>query len=53
MALADRIFVLNAGTLAESGTHSQLMAVRGLYHRLFELQSVARDAHSAQAAEAP
>ena len=53
VALADRIFVLNAGTLAESGTHSQLMAVRGLYHRLFELQSVARDAHSAQAAEAP
>jgi|CXWL01.1.fsa_nt_gi subfamily B ATP-binding cassette protein MsbA len=53
VAPADRIFVLNAGTLAESGTHSQLMAARGLYHRLFELQSAARDAGSAQPAEAP
>jgi subfamily B ATP-binding cassette protein MsbA len=40
---ADRIFVLSGGALAESGTHKELMANRGLYRRLFELQSVARD----------
>jgi subfamily B ATP-binding cassette protein MsbA len=48
VAPADRIHVLNAGGLAESGTHAELMAAKGLYRRLFELQSVARDS-----AEAP
>lgn len=48
VAPADKIFVLNAGSLAESGTHAELMAARGLYRRLFELQSAARDS-----AEAP
>lgn len=48
VAPADKIFVLNNGGLAESGTHAELMANRGLYRRLFELQSVARDS-----AEAP
>ncbi len=48
VAPADRIHVLNGGALAESGTHAELMAARGLYRRLFELQSVARDS-----AEAP
>ncbi|HVA40640.1 MAG TPA: ABC transporter ATP-binding protein [Candidatus Binataceae bacterium] len=35
---ADRILVLSQGTLRESGTHAELLARRGLYHRLFELQ---------------
>jgi len=48
VAPADQIYVLNAGALAESGTHAELMAGKGLYRRLFELQSVARD--SAEAA---
>jgi subfamily B ATP-binding cassette protein MsbA len=48
VAPSDKIFVLNAGGLAESGTHGELMSSRGLYRRLFELQSVARDS-----AEAP
>ncbi len=48
VAPSDRIYVLNAGALAESGTHPELMAAGGLYRRLFELQSVARDS-----AEAP
>ncbi len=48
VAPSDRIFVLNSGSLAESGTHGELMATRGLYRRLFELQSAARDS-----AEAP
>ena len=43
VAHADRIFVLNAGSLTESGTHAELMAARGLYRRLFELQGVTRD----------
>ncbi len=35
---ADRIMVLSHGELRESGTHQELLAYRGLYYRLFELQ---------------
>ncbi len=35
---ADRIHVLHHGELVESGTHRALMAERGLYHRLYQLQ---------------
>ncbi len=35
---ADRILVLNAGTVAESGTHAQLLAHGGLYAQLPRLQ---------------
>ena len=38
---ADRIMVLSGGVLRESGTHSELLAQRGLYYRLFELQYAA------------
>lgn len=31
---ADRILVLDQGVIAESGTHEQLLAVKGLYHML-------------------
>ncbi|MEK7232586.1 MAG: ABC transporter ATP-binding protein [Elusimicrobiota bacterium] len=48
VAPADRIFVMNSGSLVESGTHMELMAARGLYRRLFELQNATRDS-----AEAP
>ncbi|MEC4806035.1 MAG: ABC transporter ATP-binding protein [Jaaginema sp. PMC 1079.18] len=37
--LADRIFVLDNGTIAESGTHSQLIQHQGIYARLFETQA--------------
>lgn len=47
VAPAHRIHVLNGGSLAESGTHAELMERRGLYRRLFELQSVARDSTEA------
>ncbi|PIR19216.1 MAG: hypothetical protein COV48_03210 [Elusimicrobia bacterium CG11_big_fil_rev_8_21_14_0_20_64_6] len=47
VAPADRIHVLNNGALAESGTHTELMARQGLYQRLFELQSAARDSAEA------
>jgi len=34
----DRILVLHKGHLRESGTHQELLALRGIYYRLFELQ---------------
>ena len=39
---ADRILVLHAGELRESGTHAELLAQRGLYYRLYQLQYAAR-----------
>ena len=36
---ADRIHVMRAGAIAESGTHDELMAARGLYAELFEFQA--------------
>ncbi len=38
MPRVDRILVLNAGRLAESGSHAELWAKKGLYRRLYELQ---------------
>ncbi len=35
---ADRIMVLAGGVMRESGTHDELLELRGLYYRLFELQ---------------
>jgi ATP-binding cassette subfamily B protein len=37
--LADRILVLENGTLLESGTHSQLLTADGRYAELFHLQA--------------
>jgi ATP-binding cassette subfamily B protein len=34
----DRILVLHKGELREAGTHQELLAKRGLYHRLYQLQ---------------
>ena len=34
----DRILVMHKGQLRESGTHQELLAVRGIYHRLYQLQ---------------
>jgi ATP-binding cassette subfamily B protein len=34
----DHILVLHKGELRESGTHQELLAQRGIYHRLYQLQ---------------
>ena len=36
---ADMIYVLSGGQIAEQGTHQELMAAEGEYHRLFTLQA--------------
>jgi len=35
---ADRILVMDAGRIAESGSHQELLARDGIYRRLYELQ---------------
>jgi ATP-binding cassette, subfamily B, bacterial len=36
---ADRIFVLDAGRICEQGTHQELLALQGLYRKLWDKQS--------------
>ena len=45
----DQILVFHKGELREAGTHQQLLARRGLYHTLYQLQY--RDQERAAAAE--
>jgi ABC-type multidrug transport system fused ATPase/permease subunit len=40
----DRILVLHHGELREEGTHEELLARRGLYWRLYQLQYAAQEA---------
>ncbi len=39
--LADRIFVIEHGSISESGSHSELMALDGRYAELFNMQAEA------------
>jgi ATP-binding cassette subfamily B protein len=59
----DKILVLHKGVVREAGTHQELLAARGIYFKLFELQYkservdltalAAGDATGASAAPAP
>ena len=40
---ADRILVMHKGRLRESGTHQQLLAARGIYWKLYQLQCQDQD----------
>jgi ATP-binding cassette subfamily B protein len=35
---ADKLIVIEGGKVAESGTHEELMAAEGVYHKLYGLQ---------------
>ncbi|MCH2231856.1 MAG: ABC transporter ATP-binding protein/permease [Crocinitomicaceae bacterium] len=37
---ADNIIVLSKGTIQEQGTHNELMAKKGIYHKLSSLQGI-------------
>ena len=37
--LSDNIFVLDGGTVSESGSHAELMASGGKYSKMFTLQA--------------
>jgi ATP-binding cassette subfamily B protein len=50
---AERIMVMHAGELRESGTHAELLQRRGLYFRLYQLQYAARGAVPAAAPTQP
>jgi ATP-binding cassette, subfamily B, multidrug efflux pump len=41
---ADRILVMHKGRLRESGTHQELLALRGIYWKLYQLQYKDQDA---------
>jgi ABC-type multidrug transport system fused ATPase/permease subunit len=45
----DKILVLHKGRLRESGTHQELLAARGIYYRLFQLQYKSRERSSTAA----
>jgi ATP-binding cassette subfamily B protein len=51
VSMADLIVVLDDGAVAEAGSHQELMALKGQYAELFELQSRAYAPSAGQAAE--
>lgn len=46
----DRIIVLHKGRVVEMGTHRDLLAQRGVYHRLYELQYRAHETETSMKA---
>ncbi len=42
---ADRILVFHKGRLREQGAHQELLAVRGIYYRLYQLQYKEQELH--------
>ena len=51
----DKILVFHKGKLREAGSHQRLLAMRGIYYKLFQLQYKGRDADasSTEAAAVP
>jgi ATP-binding cassette subfamily B protein len=47
----DKILVLHKGVLREMGTHQELLAARGIYYKLFELQYAQREPEQETLAE--
>ena len=45
---ADRILVMHKGRLRESGTHQELLALRGIYWKLYQLQYKDQELRQAQ-----
>ncbi len=45
---ADRILVMHKGRLRESGTHQELLALRGIYYKLYQLQYRDQEVEQAQ-----
>jgi ATP-binding cassette subfamily B protein len=39
VSLADRIFVLDKGSIIETGNHADLMEKKGIYHSMYTKQS--------------
>jgi ATP-binding cassette subfamily B protein len=50
---ADRIIVMHKGKLREIGTHQELLAVRGIYWKLYQLQYKDQESGGARLAELP
>ena len=48
---ADRIFVLENGRLADSGTHEELIGREGLYSRIWNIQNMLEDDFEAEAVD--
>ncbi len=49
----DRIMVFHHGELREAGTHNELLQIRGLYWRLYQLQYVEEKIHNSAAPNVP
>src|SRR5215813_7952611 len=50
---ADRILVFHKGRLREQGAHQELLALRGIYYRLYQLQYKEQELHVPPAGSAP
>ncbi len=50
---ADRIIVMHKGKLREIGTHQELLAMRGIYWKLYQLQYKDQESGSPRLAEEP
>ena len=50
---ADRILVFHKGRLREQGAHQELLALRGIYYRLYQLQYKEQELHVPPAGPAP